>query len=153
VGTDDCRPGAPPDDEARRAQERERITRALAALPEHHRTIIMLSDLEGLSYREIAEVLDIPMGTVMSRLHHARKRLRDILGPMLVVLLLVLGAGGVLALAGPATPKRKGQSLRFSVQVLLASDTEAPTAAALPEELQQLIPRLQQLFATSNTRF
>ena len=138
--------GAAPDDEARRAQERERITRALAALPEHHRTIIMLSDLEGLSYREIAEVLDIPMGTVMSRLHHARKRLRDILGPMLVVLLLVLGAAGVLALAAPATAQAQGPIVRFSVQVLLASDTEATSAAALPEELQQLIPRLQQLF-------
>ena len=139
--------GAPPDDEARRAQERERITRALAALPEHHRTIIMLSDLEGLSYREIAEVLDIPMGTVMSRLHHARKRLRDVLGPMLTVLLLVLGAG-VLALASPATAQAQGPGtpiVRFSVQVLLASDTEAPPAT-LPEELQQLIPRLQQLF-------
>jgi RNA polymerase sigma-70 factor (ECF subfamily) len=141
---------APPDDEARRAEERERITRALAALPEHHRTIIMLSDLEGLSYREIAEVLDIPMGTVMSRLHHARKRLRDILGPMLMVVLLVLGAGA-LALAGPSTAHAQ-QVVRFSVQVLIASDVEAtPTtgsapAPAPPEELQQVIPRLFQLF-------
>src|SRR5688572_8255195 len=82
--------GAGPDDAAGRAEERERITRALAALSESHRAIIMLSDLEGLSYREIAEVLDIPMGTVMSRLHNARKRLRDVLGPMLTVLLAVL---------------------------------------------------------------
>src|SRR5213078_3220485 len=71
-------PGGGPDAAASRAEQRERIRRGLDALPEHHRAIIMLSDLEGLSYREIAEVLDIPMGTVMSRLHNARKRLRDI---------------------------------------------------------------------------
>ena len=55
--------------------------KALDSLSEHHRTIIILSDIEGLQYREIAEVLGIPMGTVMSRLHHARKRLREVLGP------------------------------------------------------------------------
>ncbi|HXH84314.1 MAG TPA: sigma-70 family RNA polymerase sigma factor, partial [Candidatus Tectomicrobia bacterium] len=65
-----------PDARAARMQDRERILAALATLPEHHRTIIVLGDLEGLSYREIAETLDIPMGTVMSRLHNARKRLR-----------------------------------------------------------------------------
>jgi RNA polymerase sigma-70 factor (ECF subfamily) len=144
--------GAAPDDEARRAEERERITRALAALPEHHRTIIMLSDLEGLSYREIAEVLDIPMGTVMSRLHHARRRLRDILGPLLTVLVTVL-VTGALALAVPSTAEAQtpgAQVVRFTVQVLLASDGEArPLAtppAATPEDLQQVIPRLYQLF-------
>src|SRR5499433_3768981 len=97
-----------PDDEARRAEERGRITQALAALPEHHRTIIMLSDLEGLSYREIAEVLDIPMGTVMSRLHNARKRLRDVLGPLLALLLVVLATLGPLMVEAQ-------QLVRFSV--------------------------------------
>ena len=136
--------GAAPDDEARRAEERERITRALAALPEHHRTIIMLSDLEGLSYREIAEVLDVPMGTVMSRLHHARKRLRDVLGPLLTMLCLALGAGA-LGLLGP--PRAEAQQVvRFSVQVLLASDALVAIAPVPPEELQQLIPKLRQLF-------
>lgn len=136
--------GAAPDDEARRAEERERISRALAALPEHHRTIIMLSDLEGLSYREIAEVLDIPMGTVMSRLHHARKRLRDVLGPMLMVLLTLTTIVAATLTSPPAAAAQ--QIVRFSVQVLLASDTAAPAAVEPPEELQQLIPRLHQLF-------
>ena len=142
-------PGPAPDDEARRAEERERITRALAALPEHHRTIIMLSDLEGLSYREIADVLGIPMGTVMSRLHHARKRLRDVLGPMLTVLLVVLAAA-LLATAYPTTadaqPPPAPPVVRLSVQVLLATDAETAPAAALPDDLAQLIPRLRQLF-------
>jgi RNA polymerase sigma-70 factor (ECF subfamily) len=136
--------GATPDDEARRAEERERITRALAALPEHHRTIIMLSDLEGLSYREIAEVLDIPMGTVMSRLHNARKRLRTVLGPMLAILLLVLGTG--LLAAGRPQLADAQQLIRFSVQVLLASDTLTGPAEPTPEELQHLLPKLQQVF-------
>src|SRR5207247_7622953 len=89
-------PGEEPDDAAARGEERARITRALEALPEHHRAIIMLSDLEGLSYREIADVLNIPMGTVMSRLHNARKRLRAVLGPLLVVL------AALVALLAPA---------------------------------------------------
>ena len=79
-----------PDDEAASAERRERIARALESLSEHHRSIIILSDIEGLSYREIAEVLEVPMGTVMSRLHNARKRLRDALGPGFLALLLVL---------------------------------------------------------------
>jgi RNA polymerase sigma-70 factor (ECF subfamily) len=70
-------PGEHPDKAAARAEDRGRITQALDALPEHHRAIIMLSDLEGLSYREIADVLNIPMGTVMSRLHRGRSLLRQ----------------------------------------------------------------------------
>ena len=135
---------AAPDDEARRAEERERITQALAALPEHQRAIIMLSDLEGLSYREIAEVLDIPMGTVMSRLHNARKRLRAVLGPMLATLLLVL-ATGAFAVARPLAAEAQ-QMIRFSVQVLLASDTATGPGEPPPEDLQQLLPKLQQVF-------
>jgi RNA polymerase sigma-70 factor (ECF subfamily) len=137
-------PGTAPDDAARRAEQRERITQALAALPEHHRTIIMLSDLEGLSYREIAEVLDVPMGTVMSRLHHARRRLREVLGPMIVVLFVVFTAG-MLAMAAPSRAYAQ-QIVRLSVQVLLASDAETTSVTALPEELQQLVPKLQALF-------
>ena len=136
--------GATPDDEARRAEQRRRITQALAALPEHQRTIIMLSDLEGLSYREIAEVLDIPMGTVMSRLHNARKRLRAVLGPLLTVLLLVLATGG-FAVARPLQAQAQ-QMIRFSVQVVLASDTASGPGEPPPEELQQLLPKLQQVF-------
>lgn len=124
-------PAEGPEDAARRAEERERIRHALAALPEHHRTIIMLSDLEGLSYREIAEVLDIPMGTVMSRLHNARKRLRQVLGPLLAVVVVALA----ILLAGGAALAQ--QVVRFGAQVIIAGDDlkdgEPMSSDALPK--------------------
>ncbi len=52
------------------------IDAALAALPEEHRLVVVLADVEELSYKEIAEVLGCPIGTVMSRLHRARRALR-----------------------------------------------------------------------------
>jgi RNA polymerase sigma-70 factor (ECF subfamily) len=57
----------------------EEIERAIASLPEEWRMIILLADVEGFSYREIAETMSIPIGTVMSRLHRARKRLHDLI--------------------------------------------------------------------------
>ncbi len=53
------------------------ITCAIDSLPENFRLAVTLSDLEGLSYREIAEILDCPVGTVMSRLYRGRKLLRE----------------------------------------------------------------------------
>lgn len=58
---------------------REDLERALAALPEHHRVIVVLSDLEECSYAEIAEALCIPIGTVRSRLARARSTLQKAL--------------------------------------------------------------------------
>ncbi len=51
---------------------REDVERALAALPEHYRVAVVLADVEGLKYGEIAETLDVPVGTVRSRLARAR---------------------------------------------------------------------------------
>ena len=51
---------------------REDLDRALAALPEHHRVVVVLADVEGLTYGEIADALDVPVGTVRSRLARAR---------------------------------------------------------------------------------
>lgn len=55
---------------------REDLDRALAALPEHYRVVVVLADVEGLKYSEIAEALDLPIGTVRSRLARARSALQ-----------------------------------------------------------------------------
>ena len=53
------------------------IKEALAAMPDEFRMAVYLSDVEGFSYKEIAEIVGVPAGTVMSRLHRGRKQLRE----------------------------------------------------------------------------
>lgn len=60
-------------------QEVERVQAAILALPEASRAVLVLREFEGLSYQEIADALDIPKGTVMSRLNYARKSMRSAL--------------------------------------------------------------------------
>jgi RNA polymerase sigma-70 factor, ECF subfamily len=55
------------------------IDAALSQLPDEHRTVVILADIEELSYKEIAEVIGCPIGTVMSRLHRARRALQELL--------------------------------------------------------------------------
>jgi len=138
-------PEARPDQAALGAEQRERITRALDTLPPNARAIIMLSDVEGLSYREIASVLNCPIGTVMSRLHNARKRLRSALGPMLLLLLALatalagFGAWSPVWAQAPATapppaapavvvPAPKG-TVHFEVRILQAANPPATQPA------------------------
>ena len=64
-----------PERQAQQAELRRRLERAIGGLPEHQREVFVLREYEGLSYREIAELVGIPQGTVMSRLYGARKRL------------------------------------------------------------------------------
>ena len=64
---------------AERHELQRRVWRGISELADAHREIVVLRDYHGLSYREIARVLSIPEGTVMSRLHAARVRLREIL--------------------------------------------------------------------------
>jgi RNA polymerase sigma-70 factor (ECF subfamily) len=59
------------------------VQRALAEIQEPFRTALILKDIENLKYEEIAEILEVPIGTVRSRLHRARCELRDRLKPML----------------------------------------------------------------------
>jgi RNA polymerase sigma-70 factor (ECF subfamily) len=59
--------------------ERQQVREAIEKLPGPYREIVVLRDLEGFSYQEIASVLDCPAGTVMSRLARARAKLRDTL--------------------------------------------------------------------------
>lgn len=56
------------------------VTDALNALPEDFRIAVYLADVEGFSYQEIADIAEVPIGTVMSRLHRGRARLRKALG-------------------------------------------------------------------------
>jgi RNA polymerase sigma-70 factor, ECF subfamily len=56
-----------------------KVREALEQLTAEHREVILLREMEGLSYEEISEVLGCPKGTVMSRLHYARSQLRDLL--------------------------------------------------------------------------
>ena len=69
-----------PDQELARTRLRERLDQALAELSEVQREIVLLHDYEGWKHREIAERLDMPLGTVRSHLHFARKALRKRLG-------------------------------------------------------------------------
>lgn len=52
------------------------VRQALDDLPESFRMAVLLADVEGFSYKEIAEIMDVPIGTVMSRLHRGRKALQ-----------------------------------------------------------------------------
>jgi RNA polymerase sigma-70 factor (ECF subfamily) len=85
VRLDGVAPPATPAEEsperlALRADADERMRRAVEALPDELRTPLLLHAWEGMKYREIAAVLEVPVGTVMSRLYAARQRLRRELG-------------------------------------------------------------------------
>ena len=70
---------AGPEESAIAAEERRLVRGAVGRLPDQHRQIIELSHFQECSYREIADILDVPMGTVMSRLYNARRKLRELL--------------------------------------------------------------------------
>ena len=71
-------PAPDPEARAQRHELQRMVWRCLAELDEPQREIIVLRDFEGLTYDEIARVLGIPRGTVMSRLHRARRALADV---------------------------------------------------------------------------
>lgn len=70
---------------AERSELRRQVWEALQRLEPNHREILILRELQQLSYAELAAVLEIPRGTVMSRLHEARRRLRAELAPILTI--------------------------------------------------------------------
>src|SRR5262245_25709667 len=72
-------PARGPAEQAENDLQAQAVRRALAQLPPASRAALILSEYHGLSYAEIAAALDIPLGTVMSRLHYARRRLRELL--------------------------------------------------------------------------
>jgi len=61
----------------------QKIQEALEQIPEKHRAILLLRELDGLSYEELSQVLEIPKGTVMSRLFHARAKVQKLLSESL----------------------------------------------------------------------
>jgi RNA polymerase sigma-70 factor (ECF subfamily) len=67
--------GNDPHRDSQRAEDRRRVHRALAAMSETLSTVLVLCDLQGFSYDEIAEFLEVPLGTVKSRLNRARQEL------------------------------------------------------------------------------
>jgi RNA polymerase sigma-70 factor (ECF subfamily) len=72
VGRDDA-----PADRIEREERAGQVQAALARLTEEHRSVLVLREIDGYCYEEIAEMLDVPVGTVRSRLHRARLMLRD----------------------------------------------------------------------------
>ena len=71
--------GTNPAKNAARRELVEHINKALESLSENHRMAIVLREVEGLSYQEMAEIMGVSKGTVMSRLFHARKNMQDAL--------------------------------------------------------------------------
>lgn len=72
-------PGLTPESLAIASDNRERLARALEALPARFREVVVLRELEGCSYKEIAAITSMPMGTVMSALSRARRHLQQVL--------------------------------------------------------------------------
>ena len=74
-------PAANPEQAAMQSASKELLRKAFEEIPLEFREVLVLRELEGLSYREICSVTELPMGTVMSRLGRARNRLQRILEP------------------------------------------------------------------------
>jgi RNA polymerase sigma-70 factor (ECF subfamily) len=68
-----------PDKAAERSEIHRRIIEEVEKLPPEQKQAIVLREIDGLSYREISEIMNIPEGTVMSRLFYARKKLQEAL--------------------------------------------------------------------------
>ena len=72
-----------PEATVEKEERAKRVQQAVLELPDASRAVLILREYEGLSYKEIANTLSIPIGTVMSRLNYARNRLRESLAPCL----------------------------------------------------------------------
>lgn len=72
-----------PDAQAANLERRQLLQQAIRELPDEFREALVLRELEGMSYKEIAAIAEVPLGTVMSRLSRARERLHERLAPVL----------------------------------------------------------------------
>ena len=85
--------GRSPETEVLESMPEAAVKEAVESLPEQFRMAVLLADVEGFAYKEIAEILDIPIGTVMSRLHRGRKLLQKRLWDFAVENGLATGTG------------------------------------------------------------
>ncbi len=76
------RRGESPEMAANRNEQGERVADAIGKLDEEFRAVLVLKDIEGFDYQQIGEILELPLGTVKSRLHRARSDLKERLKPM-----------------------------------------------------------------------
>jgi len=107
--------GSDPVDVVRRKEISARIQAALDALPPYHRAVILMREVEGLSYEEMAEAMAVSKGTIMSRLFHARQKMQKALADVYAE------QGYKPAMSAEAGPDREG-SLPFEDQKQAADD-------------------------------
>ena len=94
IGALGSRLGTNPQKSALRKELADKITAALEQIPEAHRKILLLREVEGMSYEDLARTLDVPKGTVMSRLFHARLKMQKILNEYVELDEAKAGVGG-----------------------------------------------------------
>jgi RNA polymerase sigma-70 factor (ECF subfamily) len=78
-GVDPADPGERPEGRMLREERAGQVHQALSGLSDEHRSVLVLREIDGFCYEEISEMLNLPVGTVRSRLHRARSQLRDAL--------------------------------------------------------------------------
>ena len=82
-----------PDSAMERSEDERQLATAIAKLSPEHRAVLLMKDIDGLKYEDIAEAMRVPIGTVRSRLHRARLELRNLLDPGSVGAVEVIGSG------------------------------------------------------------
>ena len=105
--------GCSPFDDAARQELHERVEAALREVPEAFRTVVVLREIEGFTYEEIAEILQVNLGTVKSRLTRGRVALRELLAPERTGR-PIAGKSAARACVSPPRDAKKEQSFAVS---------------------------------------